>query len=239
MHRPKANLTLRSLSPLFALLCTGVIVDLFFRSYEMVRMFSLITALILVLASLGERKKPINALLFIIFGNSFGFLSIVSGRPGMLYLIGLLTSALMAFRTLGYINARRTIADLKSHHGLFQQFPLAASVFLIGVLGIVSFPLSSTFYGEDILLELSIESGLHYLILFQLIFIISGISVIRMYSLVMFGIREYFIKDIDLDFTPLSAFLRLALFNTWQYIGLYCGGCLEYTLAHSIVKCVT
>jgi NADH-quinone oxidoreductase subunit L len=208
---PKANITLRSFSPMFALLCCAVIIDLFFRSYEIIRMFSLITALILILASLGESKKPINALLLVIFGNLFAFLSIFSSTPGLLYLIGLLTSSLIAVEALRYINSRRTIPDLKSHQGLFQQFPLAGTVFLVGILGVVSFPLSSTFYGEDILLELSIDLGLHYLIMFQIIFIMSGISVIRLYSLIMLGIRDNFIKDIDLDFTPLAAFLRFSL----------------------------
>lgn len=208
---PKANTTFRSFSPMFAILCLGVMVDLMLRSYEMIRIFSLITALILVLASLGEAKKPINALILIIFANLFAFLSVLSSKPGLLYLGGLSISSIVAFEALYYINNRRTISELKNHHGLFQQFPLAGSVFLMGILGIVSFPLSSTFYGEDILLELSIDSGLHYLVMFQIIFIISGISAIRLYSLTMLGKRDNDMRDINLDLTPLRAFLRIAL----------------------------
>lgn len=208
---PKPNMTMRSFSPMLAILAFGVFVDVILRSYEMIRMFSLITGIILVLASIGEIKKPLNALLLLIFGNLFAFLSIHSNKPGLLYLIGLVTSAMIAFEALRHICVHRSIVDLRRHQGLFQQFPLAGSIFLVGILGIISFPLSSTFYGEDILLELSIDYGLHYLVMFQMLFILSGIGAIRLYSLVMLGVRDNVVRDVQLDFSPLKALLRFLL----------------------------
>jgi NADH-quinone oxidoreductase subunit L len=172
----------------------------------------LAVALFLALAALGERKNSLQALLLAIFGNLFAFLSITTSKPGLLYIIGLIVSSLIALEAFRYIMKRRTIADLLNYHGLYQQFPLAGTVLMIGVLGIVSFPISSTFFGEDILLNLSFHSGFHYLIIFQLIFIIIGIALIRFYSLVMFGKRDNAMKDIHLDLSPRQTFARLLIF---------------------------
>lgn len=213
--------TLPSFSPLLAMLCLGVIVNLVLQSFEFIRLLSLASALILALSALGERKKAARALILAIFSNLFAFLSITSSRPGLLYLLGLVTSSIIALEALYYINARRHLADLSTHQGLYQQFPLAGTLFLIGILGIVSFPFSSTFYGEDVLFSLIINSGLHYLLIFQFIFILNGVAMIRIYSRVIFGRRDNFMKDVNLDFSSRQTFVRLALFiigNTAAFV---------------------
>jgi NADH:ubiquinone oxidoreductase subunit 5 (subunit L)/multisubunit Na+/H+ antiporter MnhA subunit len=201
-----------SFAPLLFALCFGVFLDVIFRGYEIVRLFSLIAALILALAALGEQSRALRALILAIFGNLFAFLSVTGSRAGLLYLIGLITSAAVAIEALRYIEKRRRIFDLNSYLGLYQQFPLAGTMLLLGSLGILCFPISSTFYGEDLLLSLGIKSGLHYLIIFQLIFIVSGVAVIRMYSRIMLGRRDNAMKEIPLDFSSFSMALRLVLF---------------------------
>lgn len=206
------DLTMRSFSPMLAVLSVGVLLDFTFRVHEFVKVFSLIVALILALAALAERKRCYRALLFAIFGNLFAFLSVTSSKPGLIYLIGLISSSIIALEALIFIISRRNVHDLENYHGLFQQFPLAGTVLLVGILGIVSFPISSTFIGEDILLNISVTSGFHYLLILQLIFIISGIAVIRFYSLLMFGVRDNYVKDVNLDFSPLASLMRFFVF---------------------------
>lgn len=208
----QSGTTFRSFTPTVFALSFGVLLDLVFRSYEVVHLFSMIVALLLAMASLGEQKHAIRALALAVFGNLFAFLSVTSSKGGLLYLIGLLTSALVAFEALRYIGKRREIDDLTNFSGLYQQFPLAGTMLLLGSLGIVSFPISSTFYGEDVLLSLSIGSGIHFLIFFQIIFIVSGVTVIRTFSRVMLGRRDNVMKEINLDFSPATMFLRFALF---------------------------
>lgn len=220
-----AGATLRSFAPIMVMLTIGVGLDVIFQSYEIVRLFSLIVGLILSFAALGESMRAFRALILAIFGNLFAFLSVTSSKAGLLYLIGLITSAILAVEALRYIEKRRYIGDLKNYLGLYQQFPLAGTMLLLGSLGIVSFPISSTFYGEDLLLSLSIKSGLHFLFFFQLIFIISGIAVIRTYSRVMLGRRDNAMKDVALDFTPLNMAVRLLLF--------FGGNALAFVLALS------
>lgn len=203
--------TLHSFSPMFAILFVAALLELVFMSNQYVRLISLIVALILALASLGERKNALAALLFAYFGNVFAFLSISLRWSTMTYLIGLIISGFLAFEALDYIGSHRTIKNLREYHGLNQQFPLAGTIFLFGILGMISFPMSSTFFGEDILLSLSLSSGLHYLVIFQFIFVITGISVVRLFSLVMLGKRDNFINE-SIDYSPTTTFLRITLF---------------------------
>lgn len=204
--------SLSAFSPMFVFLILGVIFDIVFRANEYIGIFSLLVALFLALGALGEQKHPQRALLFVIFGNLFAFLSMVLFKPGWIHVIGLLIASVIAVESLRYITTRRTVKDLKNYLGLYQQFPLAGTVFLVGLLGIASFPISSTFFGEDILLNLSLGSGLHYLLILQLIFILSGIALIRLYAIVMLGKRDNFVKDINLDMGRAAAFMRISFF---------------------------
>lgn len=129
----------------------------------------------------------------------------------MTYLIGLITSGYLAFEALEYMSSRRSISSLQNFHGYFQQFPFAGTIFLTGILGMVSFPLSSTFFGEDIILSLSVNSGLHHLFIFQIIFVITGIAVVRLYSSVMLGKRDNYIAE-KIDYSRKTALLRIAAF---------------------------
>ena len=212
VEAPRPSFVFFSLSPLAVVLSLGVLMDLLLRQSEVVRLFSLGIAFMLSLAALGEKENALRGLKLATFGNLFALLSITNSKPGLLYLIGLITSAFVAIEALQFIRKRRTIPDLKNHHGLYQQFPLAGTVLLLGVLGVVSFPFASTFYGEDILLNLTIGLGVHYLIIFQFIFIVCGLALIRFYSLVMFGKRNNEIKGLDLDFRPWQALIRVAIF---------------------------
>lgn len=203
--------TLYSFSPLIGLILLAIIIELLFMSNQYIRMFSLVIALFLAFSSLGEKKNAILALVFAYFGNIFAFLSISLRWSTMIYLVGLITSGFLAFEALEFMSSRRRIDNLREYHGYFQQFPLAGTIFLTGILGMISFPLSSTFFGEDIILSLSINSGLHYLFIFQLIFVITGISVIRLYSIVMLGKRDNYINE-KIDYSPLTTMLRIVAF---------------------------
>lgn len=202
--------TLHSFSPLILLFLAAICLELAF-SNQYLRMLSLIVALFLALSSLGERKNAILALVFAYFGNVFAFLSISLRWSTMTYLIGLITSGFLAFEALEYMSSRRSISSLQNYHGYFQQFPFAGTIFLTGILGMVSFPLSSTFFGEDIILSLSVNSGLHHLFIFQIIFVITGIAVVRLYSTVMLGKRDNYIAE-KIDYSRTTALLRIAAF---------------------------
>jgi NADH-quinone oxidoreductase subunit L len=212
---------MRSFSPLLAILLATLCLDFLLHNFALVRIFSLFAALILALAALGEERKAVRALSLAIFGNLFAFLSLSSNHSGRLYLIGFIVSAFVALEALSYIEKRRNIPELTRFLGLYQQFPLAGTMLLIGMLGMLSFPISSTFYGEDLLLSLTVESGLHYLISFQVIFIFNGIAIIRLFSNIMLGKRANVIEGLSLDMSRAQAFLRATIFFAGNIAAFY------------------
>lgn len=217
----KEKYTFRSISPLIAILFIMAVTDALLRNYSYIRLGSLLMGLVLALAALGERRSSFRSFVLIIFANIFAYLSMVTDHQGFLYLMGLLTSSIMVVEVMYHIISRRSIPDLYNYHGLYQEFPLAGTILLMGLLGVTSFPFSSTFFGEDILLFKSLNLGWHYLLIMHSVFIISGWSTIRSYSLMMFGKRENYNKGISLDISKAGAVLRMATFAIGNIIAFW------------------
>jgi NADH-quinone oxidoreductase subunit L len=173
---------------------------------------SLCIALMLALCALGERQNPNHALMFAIISYIFAFMGLASGRLESLYAIGLIASSFLALDAMQFMRNRCSFSLTNGYAGLYGQFPLAANLFLIGILGIGSFPVSATFFGEDFLLSAAITSGPHYLIVLHVIFMINGIALIRLYAHTMFGRRDNISTALHLDFTKNQTIARVMLF---------------------------
>lgn len=204
------GLTISSL-PLIAVFLLVIVVSIKTDLFLALRIIALFLSLILALSSLGETKEPIAGLGFAILSSLMAYLSISHKSAGSLYAIGLFTSSLIAIDALSFIIKRSRIRDLIRHSGAFGQFPAAANLFLIGILGIIAFPLSATHLGEDIMLSLALEDGWHYLFGLLAIFVINGISLIRLYAIIMFGSRDMLPSDPELDFSRSQSLFRLFL----------------------------
>lgn len=206
------HFTLLSSASLVLAVIFLIIVNASIFLFPTVNEVPLTLAFIFALLALGEQKSPLRGLLFAIFSSILAFLSLNSGRPGALYLVGLFISSFIALDALYHLRERATINHINNFSGLFQQFPMLANMLLVGILGIITFPLSSTFFGEDFLLSLAIESGIYFLIIFHIIFVIIGISLIRMYSFLIFGKRNNFTSSLSLDFSSKQIFIRIVCF---------------------------
>lgn len=119
------------------------------------------------------------------------------------YLFGLTTSWLLALEVLS------RALDYKSLN--FANFPLTSAVMFIGFLGVIGFPISTTFSGEEHISELAYDHGLGHLVGFLVSYVLSGILLIQLYSQLFLGKRE---EDLDTsqDLSSKQAFTRLALF---------------------------
>lgn len=203
---------LRSFSPLLPFLLVGIVLDIIFHRFEAVRVTSLMCGLFLACAGLGEKKSAIRALMFTFFANIFAFLSLTTMKAGLLYVIGIVVSAAIALDAVRIMKERRNIDGLQDYQGLLAQFPKLGFVFLVGLLGMLSFPISTTFFGEDLMLTLSSSLGLHYLLMFQAIFIVTGINAMRVYAALMFGKRGNSSPEVNVDMSGTQVLLRLAIF---------------------------
>lgn len=209
-EQEQSELTMFSITPIFIIMSTIIIINLINLIFPATRVISLSLAILFSLCALGEKKEATRTLLFAILSSIFAFLSLKSGRAGSLYSIGLFTSSMIALDALHHILKRSSVKDIRHYSGLFQQFPLAANILLIGILGVITFPLSSTFFGEDFLLSLALESGVFFLVIFHLIFVLIGISLIRMYAFLMLGRRHNYPPYLELDFNKWQIFIRLS-----------------------------
>ncbi len=206
--QPQNSLSMFSIAPLLVVLFVLLIINIANVLFPEARSLSLTLAILFALCALAE-KRALRTLSFAILSSIFAFLSLKTGRAGSLYAIGLFTSSIVAIDALRYIIKRSLVKNIGRYSGLFQQFPMAANLLLIGVLGIITFPLSSTFFGEDFLLSLALDSGVYFLVIFHLIFVIVGISLIRMYAFLMLGRRNNYASDLALDFSKHQIFIRL------------------------------
>ncbi len=208
--QPLNSTTMLSVAPLLVVLFVLLTINLADFLFPEARALSLTLSILFALCALGESNRAMRSLAFAILSSIFAFLSLKSGRAGSLYAIGLFTSSMVAIDALRYILKRVHVEDVRRYSGLFQQFPMAANIVLMGILGIITFPLSSTFFGEDLLLSLALDTGVYFLVIFHVIFVLIGISLIRMYAFLMMGRRNNYISDIPLDFSKSQILMRIS-----------------------------
>lgn len=174
--------------------------------------------------ALGENKSPLRVLHAATLSNALVAISIWFQHreailTALLYLTGILVSWILATDALKLITSRREIKSITDFSGLFAQFPLASSLFFLGALGIIGFPLSVTFWCEDQLIDQAISSGWIFLVVFNSLFILNGITLVRLYSHLFWGERDNKIPGVNLDFSNRQVCIRVLIFllvNTIQ-----------------------
>ena len=111
----------------------------------------------------------------------------------LFYLSGVIIWGIAGSMALFFIKKRVPELDLNSHQGFVYEYPKTAMVFLLSSLGIAGFPISLTFVGEDIIFSHVEYDQVFLAFVLSLGYIVSGISVIRMYSRIFLGphVRTY------------------------------------------------
>ena len=198
-------------------------VALFFYAANFIAYLLLGLTLFFSLSGFGEERRALRALNWVTVSGFLAVASLLVGQsqyqmPALCYLIGLATSWFIAQEALSYILKSRCVIWLKDFSGLFSQFPLASSIFLIGVLGLIGFPIASTFLGTDILLEGAVASGWEYLEVFSMIYVLNALTLIRLYCRIFLGARDAEIEEVDLDYSSYQVLLRLCVFIVGNWL---------------------
>jgi NADH:ubiquinone oxidoreductase subunit 4 (subunit M) len=76
---------------------------------------------------------------------------------------------------------------LYGYQGYVRQYPLVAFLFLLAVLGLIGFPISPTFIGEDLLFSHIHEDQFVLAFLAALAFVMEGVAAIRIYARLFLG----------------------------------------------------
>jgi len=93
--------------------------------------------------------------------------------------------------------------------------------FLIGILGMMGLPIACTFLGEDILLKYAVLGGWEYWVVFNWVYVLNGIILIRLYCRIFLGVRDAEMREVNLDYSPVQAFVRLGIFIVGNWLAFY------------------
>ncbi|WP_224997743.1 proton-conducting transporter membrane subunit [Cesiribacter sp. SM1] len=150
-------------------------------------------ALLMVAKAYNERSSSRLAWLLIVLAHFFVDLSISFNdefnlKEAAVYLSGVVISGIVGYICLHEVKAfEHHGIGLNQFHGLIRRYRSIAFVFLLCCLGLAGFPITTTFFGEDIILTHIHENQVLLAFLVALTFIINGIAVIRIYARVFLG----------------------------------------------------
>jgi len=150
-------------------------------------------ALLMVLKAFSERHHPRLAWLLVALHHAWIALAVsfnehLNMADLALHLSGVLISGAAGFALLLWLKRREPgLFDLNRYYGHVYEHPRLAFCFLLASLGLMGFPITSSFIGEDILFS-HIHQDQFWLALFiALSFILGGIALIRIYARLFLG----------------------------------------------------
>lgn len=165
---------------------------------------SVLLALLMAAKSYNERQSAPLAWVLILAAHFFIDLGVTFNDPlnvqeTAIYLTGVVSSGLTGYVCLEKLRRQGEPTDLHVFHGAVNRHKAIAFIFLLSTLGMAGFPITSTFLGEDLVLTHIDEASPFLALLVSLTFIVSGISVIRIYARVFLGsVTKNYQKSIDL-----------------------------------------
>ncbi len=161
-------------------------------------------ALLMAAKSYNERQSARLAWVLILAAHFFIDLGVTFNDPlnvreTAIYLAGVVISGITGYVCLEKLRQLGEPTDLQVFHGAVNRHKALAFIFLVSSLGMAGFPVTSTFLGEDLVLSHIDQQSPFLALLVSLTFIVSGISVIRIYARVFLGsVTRNYQKSIDL-----------------------------------------
>lgn len=149
--------------------------------------------LIMVLKSFSERQEPKLSWILVILYHFWAALAISFNETFNIEHVMLYLSGVVVFGTIGFVFLNKLQSNvgpdfnLNRYYGHAEEHPRFAFAFLLACLGLMGFPISYTFIGEDLIFS-HIQKRQFILAFFNsLSFVIGGISIIRLYARLFLG----------------------------------------------------
>jgi NADH:ubiquinone oxidoreductase subunit 5 (subunit L)/multisubunit Na+/H+ antiporter MnhA subunit len=152
-----------------------------------------IIAVLMVAKAFNERKSSRLAWILVVFAHFSIDLAITLNdefdlKEATIYLSGIIISGIIGFICLHRVRAfEHHGVGLNEFHGLVEKYPTYGFIFLLACIGIAGFPITTSFFGEDIILTHIKKDQDILATLVSLTFIFNGIAVIRIYARVFLG----------------------------------------------------
>lgn len=155
--------------------------------------------LIMVLKSFSERKSPFLSWTLVIMNHFWITLAISFNEhfdvlDSILYLSGVVVFGILGYQCLRKLQKREfKYFDLNTYYGHVYEHPRLAFITLLCTLGLMGFPISPTFIGEDLIFGHIHEDQFLLAFFNSTAFIVGGISLVRLYARLFLGphIKNY------------------------------------------------
>ncbi|MEP2025878.1 MAG: proton-conducting transporter membrane subunit [Reichenbachiella sp.] len=153
--------------------------------------FSII-GLATVTLSLIERHKILLTWILIVSNHFWIALAVsynehFSMSHNIIYLSGVFFSGILGVWILYAMKKSEPELSLNSFQGHVHEYRNKALLFLLAVLGLAGFPITTTFLGEDLIYSHIHEDQLGLTVVISISLIITGLSLIRMYTRIFLG----------------------------------------------------
>lgn len=159
-----------------------------------------ILSLIYISRAYSEKQNPIHTWLLVIATHFLIDLAVSLNQPlnfkeTTMYLSGIAVSGIIGLIVLVYLKKKYLILQVSDYQGLALKHNALSNLFLIASLGISGFPISTSFFGEDLIFVHIHENQLALATITALVFIINGITVIRLYAKLFLGTHPRNIQE--------------------------------------------
>jgi NADH:ubiquinone oxidoreductase subunit 5 (subunit L)/multisubunit Na+/H+ antiporter MnhA subunit len=196
-----------------SLLVVGIQIPDAYRIYLPV-LFGFI-ALMMVLKAFSERGSARLSWILLILNHLWMVLAIAENELFSWTQVGIYLSGVVFFGISGLLLIdwlKRETGQHGLHHykGYVSKYPVAAFLFLVSSLGLMGFPLSPTFLGEDLLFSHIHEDQFLLAAIAALTFVMEGIVIIRIFARLFMGAK------VDREISALSS-EDLAVIKKQQY----------------------
>jgi NADH:ubiquinone oxidoreductase subunit 4 (subunit M) len=151
-----------------------------------------ILAVVFISRAYTEKGNAIHAWIFVIGTHFLIDLAVSMNQPlnakeTTIYLSGVLISGIVGLVILFYLHRKNQILTLFDYQGMAAKYPTLSTLFLITALGISGFPISTSFFGEDLIFVHIHQDQYVLATITALVFVINGITVIRLYAKLFLG----------------------------------------------------
>jgi len=128
----------------------------------------------------------------IMLGHLFGALFLALASAGswkylVTYGVGVAAAFIAGYVCLWYLEIRGESTALRDYHGSVFAFKKLGHIFFFVCLLFMAFPISSSFLAQEILLSYIPGTHAFHIALFCLMYLLAGVSIMRLYTKVFFG----------------------------------------------------
>lgn len=152
-----------------------------------------IIGLLFVFKAFAERFSPVLSWILVCINHAFVALAVTfnehfSSSQTMIYLSGIVVAGTGGYLILKRLSIKeQSYFDLNQYYGHIYEYPKTAMLFLISALGVMGFPITPTFLGEDLIFSHIHEHQYVLASSFALSFIVAGMALIRIYARLFLG----------------------------------------------------